>query len=72
MKINSIVEFLKAHGVPINRETYLAVAYLGNPPEGLDAEEEAEIQSAISNAAISAGIQNDFRVSAGLVFSFDC
>ena len=37
-----------------NRETYLVVAYLGNPPEGLDAEEEPEIQSAISGAAVPA------------------
>lgn len=63
MKINSTVDFLQTPHLPINRENYLAVAYLGNPPEGLDAEQEAEIQSAMSSAAISdSGKRNPYVV----------
>ena len=34
------LEFLRENDLPINRENYLAVAYLGNPPKELDAEQE--------------------------------
>jgi hypothetical protein len=40
---DAVLEFLKQHNLPLNRETYFAVAYLGNPPQELDAEAEAEI-----------------------------
>jgi hypothetical protein len=39
---NPTLDFLKAEGLPLNRENYLHVAYLGDPPE-LDAEREAEL-----------------------------
>ena len=45
---NDIVEFLKANNFPVNRENYLAITFLGNPPEELDAEQEAEIQNVIA------------------------
>jgi hypothetical protein len=44
---NHVVDFLKANGLTVNRENYLAAAYLGNPPEELDPEQEAEMQNAI-------------------------
>jgi hypothetical protein len=37
------LEFLKANGLPLTRENYLYVAYLGNPPKELDAESEANL-----------------------------
>jgi hypothetical protein len=46
---NRVVEFLKANGLRIDRDNYLAVAHLGNPPEELDAEQE--MTSAINDAA---------------------
>jgi hypothetical protein len=36
------MEFMREHGLPLTRENYLLVAYLGNPPKEL-AETEAEI-----------------------------
>jgi hypothetical protein len=39
---NPTLEFLKANNIPVTRENYLAVEYLGNPPE-LDAEQEAAL-----------------------------
>jgi hypothetical protein len=41
---DSTVEFLKTHGIPVTRENYLHVAFLGSPPdEPLDGEIEAEL-----------------------------
>jgi hypothetical protein len=37
---DSVIEFMKRHNIPMTRENYLDVAYMGNPPEVLDAEEE--------------------------------
>jgi len=34
---------LERMGLPVTRETYLRAAFLGNPPEGLDGEIEAEL-----------------------------
>ena len=36
-------EYMKKNGVPLTREDYLDYAYLGNPPEHLTAEEEAQL-----------------------------
>lgn len=38
-----ILDFMKEKKVPITRDNYLAIAYMGNPPEELSAEEEAEL-----------------------------
>ena len=38
---NPTVEYLKKNKVPVTRENYLNLAYLGNPPKELNAEEEA-------------------------------
>lgn len=39
-KSDPIVELLNEYGIPANRENYLELAYLGEPPEELSAEEE--------------------------------
>jgi hypothetical protein len=41
--IDHTLEYMKKNNVPLTRENYLDYAYLGNPPEVLDAEEEAQI-----------------------------
>jgi hypothetical protein len=47
------LDFLERMALAIDRENYLAIAHLGNPPEELDAEGEAELM-AILNAAAEA------------------
>lgn len=37
------LQFLKDHHLPITRANYLHIAYMGNPPEELDAELEASL-----------------------------
>jgi hypothetical protein len=39
----SILQFMEKHGIPMTREDYLDVLYMGTPPDVLDAEEEAEL-----------------------------
>lgn len=41
--IDHVLAYMKKHHYPMNRETYLNLAYMGNPPEELCAEEEAQI-----------------------------
>jgi len=41
--MDGVLRFMKQHDIPLTRENYLDVAYLGNPPEELSAEEEAEL-----------------------------
>jgi|HubBroStandDraft_4_1064222.scaffolds.fasta_scaffold1488032_1 hypothetical protein len=38
-----VLEMMKEEKLPMTREQYLALAYMGNPPEPLSAEEEAEL-----------------------------
>jgi hypothetical protein len=45
--MNNTLEYMKKNGVPLTRENYLDYAYLGNPPD-LSAEEEAEIEEALT------------------------
>jgi hypothetical protein len=41
---DSTVAWLKEHGIPVTRENYLRLQFLGNPPdEPLDGEIEAEL-----------------------------
>ena len=42
-KIDPTVEYLEKHNTPVTRENYLNLAYLGNPPKELDAEQEAAL-----------------------------
>ena len=46
---NPIIELLKEYGIPVNRENYLELAYLGEPPEELSAEEELELPEQLQN-----------------------
>ena len=41
--MDGVLRFMKQHDIPLTRENYLDVAYLGNPPEELSAEQEAEL-----------------------------
>ena len=38
-----VLDKMKESGIPMTRENYLALAYFGNPPEHLTAEQEAEL-----------------------------
>ena len=38
-----ILALMRYHNLPITRQDYLNVAYLGHPPEELSAEEEADL-----------------------------
>lgn len=40
MAKNVVLEYMKKHNIPLTRENYLEVAYMGTPPVELDAEEE--------------------------------
>ena len=40
MRADSIVELMKRSNIPMTREKYLYIAYMGTPPEVLDAEAE--------------------------------
>lgn len=40
---NPTLEFMKQNNLPMDRANYLAVAYMGNPPQEVDGEIEAEI-----------------------------
>jgi hypothetical protein len=46
--VNHTVNWMKKNGIPVTRENYLDFAYLGNPPEELGPEEEAELPEEIS------------------------
>ena len=37
------LDMMKLHGIPETRENYLHLAYLGNPPDELCAEQELEL-----------------------------
>lgn len=40
---NPVIEAMKKYKIPITRENYLDLAYMGEPPEELSAEEELEL-----------------------------
>jgi hypothetical protein len=40
-----LIEYMKEHDIPVTRENYLSLAYLGNPPAELGNELEAEFPS---------------------------
>jgi hypothetical protein len=43
MAADTVLEFMTKHSIPMTREDYLDVAYMGTPPEVLDAEEEMNL-----------------------------
>jgi hypothetical protein len=44
---DAVIDFMKSRNIPLTRDNYLDFAYLGNPPEELDAEEESQIPKAL-------------------------
>jgi hypothetical protein len=38
-----LVRIMRRHGIPVTRENYLDLAYMGQPPEELGPEEESEL-----------------------------
>lgn len=38
-----VLDKMKESGIPMTRENYLELAYMGDPPEKLSAEEEADL-----------------------------
>jgi len=43
MATDTTLELMKQHNIPLTRENYLAIAYFGNPPAKLSAEEEFQL-----------------------------
>jgi len=41
--MDEIVQFMKQHDIPVARENYREINWMGTPPAGLDAEEEAAL-----------------------------
>jgi hypothetical protein len=52
-----VLEHMKKHNIPLTRENYLALAYLGDPPDELGAEEEAEIPDEVMNPGQSESLE---------------
>jgi hypothetical protein len=52
--MTGLMRLMKKYDIPLTRENYLKLAYLGEVPEPLSAEQEAdlpvELQSSIDNA----------------------
>ena len=40
---DGVIDFMRYTGVPITHENYLDLAYMGEPPKELSAEEEANL-----------------------------
>lgn len=38
-----VLEYMKQHNIPLTRENYLEINYMGSPPDPMPAELEAEI-----------------------------
>ena len=53
---NSTLELMKKHKVPMTRENYLYLEYMGTPPEEIGGEIEAEIPQEIRDAEDAADI----------------
>ena len=43
MATDAILDMMKQNNVPLTRDNYLALAYMGNPPARLSAEEEFQL-----------------------------
>lgn len=41
--VDYVLEYMKQHNIPLTRENYLEINYMGNPPDPMPAELEAEI-----------------------------
>ena len=58
--MNHTIEFMKRNHIPLTRENYLQIEYLGQVPEELDGELEAEI------ARVFDALDAEFLKSAGI------
>ena len=47
--MDAVLEYMKQKKIPLTRERYLNLAYMGEVPEPLSAEEEAQIPKEIKN-----------------------
>lgn len=56
---NFTVEFMKQNHIPLTRENYLHIEYMGTPPEEIGGEIEAEID------LVFAALDDEFLMSAG-------
>jgi hypothetical protein len=65
MTRDCVLDFMKAHNIPLTRQNYLDIAYMGNPPEEIGGEIEAEIPQEIREAEDAALVaQMDFPFDA--------
>ena len=53
-----VLDKMKESKIPMTRENYLQLAYFGNPPEQLDAEEEAQLPEQFQLKEPEAGIRS--------------
>ena len=42
--IDPIIDWLQKNGFPVNRQTYLEISYMGDVPDEIDAEVEADLE----------------------------
>lgn len=59
--MDAVVEYMKQKNIPLTRDRYLNLAYMGEVPEPLSAEEEAQIPEEIKGG--SNGGQTDLQTS---------
>jgi hypothetical protein len=45
--MDAVLDYMKEKNIPLTKENYLDLNYLGNPPESLGGEEESEIPEEI-------------------------
>jgi hypothetical protein len=50
MTRDCVLDFMKAHNVPLTRQNYLDLAYMGAPPDEIGGEIEASIPKEIGDA----------------------
>lgn len=52
-----VLDYMKENNVPMTRENYLSIAFMGNPPSPLSAEEEAALPEQFQVPESTAGIE---------------
>jgi len=53
--MDCVFELMKRKNLPMTRANYLYLAYFGNPPEELGAEEEAQLPAQFRDSPFSEG-----------------
>lgn len=64
--MDAVLEYMKQKNIPLTRERYLNLAYFGNPPEKLTAEQEAELPEEFQEFHSEDGEPTDSEPAAGL------